>query len=441
VAVTEMSWPQLAATRPRLRQLRAKSMTTPGRLRLAMVAVLLVVLLAGLALGALTAVRRDAADVVATRDEPLMVEADRLYASLSDADATGARTFLRGGVEPADLRARYLADVRDASVQLAGLGRRVEGVAEAAAISAIAADEPVYSGLMETARANNRLGFPIGAAYVRQASDLLRERMLPAASRLYAAEARRLADHQRAGTATESLVGAMLACACALAVLLRPQLFLAQRTHRVFNVPLVSATVVLAGVTAWTAIAMATAQGDLVRAQRNGSDSVQILSAARILSLRAQADESLALVARGGGERYLTDADGVDGLLAPPSGLLGEAAQLAARTGSGAAVQALMMAWRSIRASHARLARLESTLRFEDAVQFAVGLRSREAALADRLNRRFAELIAAAQQRFEDAAGDARSALRGVSVGIPLLLGVAASLALLGLQRRVSEYR
>ena len=42
-----------------------------------------------------------------------------------------------------------------------------------------------------------------------------------------------------------------------------------------------------------------------------GSDSVQVLSAARILALRAQADESLALVARGGGDQYLTDFDAV----------------------------------------------------------------------------------------------------------------------------------
>ena len=134
VVVTEMSFPWLPATRPRIRRLRAKAATTPGRLRIAMGAVVLAVLLAGLAIGALTTVRRDAANAVATRDEPLMVQADRLYASLSDADATAATTFLRGGVEPSNLRGRYLADLRNASLQLAGLGRRVHGSVEAAAI-------------------------------------------------------------------------------------------------------------------------------------------------------------------------------------------------------------------------------------------------------------------------------------------------------------------
>ena len=439
--MTEMSFRRLPATRPRIRRLRAKAATTPGRLRIAMATVVLVTLPAGLAIGSLTTVRRNAADAVATRDEPLMVGADRLYASLSDADATAATTFLRGGAEPAELRARYLADLRDASVQLANLGHRVQGSLEPAAISAIGAALPVYSGLMETARANNRQGFPVGAAYVREASDLMRGKMLPAAGRLYASESQRLADHQRTGTSTEGLIAVLLAGACVLAVLVRAQVFLAQRTHRRFNVPLVGATLVLIGVTAWAAIGMASAHADLVRAQRDGSDSVQILSAARILWLRAQADESLALVARGGGAQYVSDTANVDGLLEPPSGLLGDAARLAARTGSVAGVQALTTDWREIRAAHVRVAKLEADGRFGEAVRLAVGAGSREAVLADRLNQRFSALIAAAQRRFEDGAGDARSALAGLAIGIPLLLAVCAALALVGLQTRLNEYR
>jgi hypothetical protein len=52
--------------------------------------VAVVLLVAGLVLAPVAAVRTDATDAVATRDEPLMVLADGLYASLSDADATAA---------------------------------------------------------------------------------------------------------------------------------------------------------------------------------------------------------------------------------------------------------------------------------------------------------------------------------------------------------------
>jgi hypothetical protein len=97
--------------------------------------------------------------------------------------------------------------------------------------------------------------------------------------------------------------------------------------------------------------------------------------------------------------------------------------------------------WREIRAAHLRVARLEQAGKFEDAVHLAVGAGAREAALADRLNRRFDTLISAAQGRFANAASDARAALGGLAIGIPLLLAITAALALAGLQTRLNEYR
>jgi hypothetical protein len=402
-----------------------------------MVAVVLAALLAGLALGAVTAVRRDATNSVATRDEPLMLAADQLYASLSDADATAATTYLRGGTEPPGLRARYLGDIRRATAQLGALNRRVQGTTDLSAVGEIGAGLPVYTGLIETARANNRQGFPVGAAYLREASLLMRQQILPAAQRLYATQSQRLSDNQRSGTSSTGLVAALIACGVALAVLLGVQVFLTWRTHRVFNVGLVAATVVLAGLVAWAAIAIASASSSLNRAQRNGSDAVQVLSAARILWLRAQADESLGLVARGGGDQYVNDVDVVHRLLVPPRGLLGEASRLAARTGSTAAIGDLAGTWRAIHAEHANVAQLEHDGDFKAAIR----ANTREAALGDRLNSGFGTQIAAAQKRFDTAASDARSSLRGLVVGIPLLIVACVALGLVGLQTRLKEYR
>jgi hypothetical protein len=145
-------------------------------------------------------------------------------------------------MEPPGLRARYLRDVRRATAQLAGLGRRVQGASEARAVAAIGADLPVYTGLMETARANNRQGFPVGAAYLREASNLMRGTILPAAGRLYAAEAQRLGGHQRTGSSTDGVIAALVVGLLALAVLVGAQVFVGFRMRRVFNVPLVAAT-------------------------------------------------------------------------------------------------------------------------------------------------------------------------------------------------------
>jgi hypothetical protein len=407
--VVEVGWNPLAAAGPGVRTLRARVSTTPGRLRVIMGAAVLAAVIAGVVLAAATSARTDAADAVATRDEPLLVGADGLYASLSDADATAATTFLRGGTEPADLRTRYLADLRRAGDQLVALGRRVRDPAEVAALRTITSDLPTYSGLMETARANNRQGFPVGAAYLRQASDLMRASILPAAGRMYAAEARRLGERQRTGTSKTVVVAALIVGIAAVCVLLAVQVFLARRMHRVFNIGLVVATVVLVGLLAWTGVAMITAGNALASSQREGSDTVQVLSAARVLWLRAQADESLALVARGGGDRYVADVGVVDHLLEPPGGLFGEARRLAAQTGSTAPIDELVSIWRGIRAEHAKVARLESGGQFGGAVRVAVGRGSRETALGDRLNQRLGAQIAAAQQRFETRCTASRS--------------------------------
>jgi hypothetical protein len=433
---------RLAPARPRIAELRRRAATTPGRLRLSMAVVVTALVVFGVVAIRAVEVRSSAVASIVTRDEPQMLQAEGLYASLSDADATAATTLLAGGLESSTRRQRYLAALRNASLQLAALGQRSQGAGEAArAIDDVAATLPVYSGLVETARANNRQGFPVGAAYLRRASKLMREQTLPAAGRLYALEARRLADDQATATSGNGLFAVMTVIGLALFALIWVQLFLARRTRRVFNVRLVAATVSVIVIGAWVTVGMIRAANATARAQREGSDSVQLLSAARILALRAQADESLALVARGGGDTYLTDFRNVASALEPPGGLLGAAEAAERRSGTAAPVAALTAQWRGYRAAHERVAALQAQKRFGEAVRLAVGPRAQVPGLADALNRGLATRIAAAQQRFEQSAHAARSAVRGLTVAIVVFLVVAAVLAVFGLKQRVDEYR
>src|SRR5260370_18073455 len=55
-------------------------------------------------------------------------------------------------------------------------------------LAALSAGLPVYAGEVGTAVADNRLGLPLGAAYLREASALLRGTLLPAASDIYTKE-------------------------------------------------------------------------------------------------------------------------------------------------------------------------------------------------------------------------------------------------------------
>ena len=173
----------------------------------------------------------------------------------------------------------------------------------ARAIAAIAASLPVYSGLVETARANNRQGFPVGAAYLRDASNLMRGRILPPPATS--------TGSSRAGSTTTS-AAATRAAGSTRPARARPGPRRADRRAGAAGPPnparcstsgLVAATALVVVLGAWLTIVMVRAGNARRDAQRTGSDSVQVLSAARILALRAQADESLALVARGGGDQ------------------------------------------------------------------------------------------------------------------------------------------
>ena len=97
---------------------RLEGETTPARLRL-LLALLILLCLAWGALAALTADQHAsaAADVVAV-SEPLSLDAEQVYTSLSDADAIAASAFLAGGLEPAEARQRYQADIAQAAVRI-----------------------------------------------------------------------------------------------------------------------------------------------------------------------------------------------------------------------------------------------------------------------------------------------------------------------------------
>src|SRR6266853_325370 len=89
--------------------------------------------------------------------------------------------FLSGGLEPLAARHRYLADIAEAASSLESATAVAGQSAAAADLARISADLPIYTGEVETARADNRLGLPLGAAYLREASGLMRGTLLPAA--------------------------------------------------------------------------------------------------------------------------------------------------------------------------------------------------------------------------------------------------------------------
>ena len=255
---------------------------------------------------------------------------------------------------------RYLADLERAGRQLAVVaGDADTSPAVRAAVATINEQLSVYAGRIDTARANIRQGNGVGAAYQRDGSRLMREEILPAATRLYRHAARGLDDNYRAGTSTNEIVLVVVAGVLVLVLLIGVQLFVTRRTNRIVNVGLAAASVLIVVMLVWTVTRFTSEQDALVRAQRNGSDQMQVLSAARFLTLRAQSDDNLALVERGPGDAYLEDFDtfsarlgGRDGT----GGLLGDARAIARRTGSQDSHSSAQCAVRGVPREHDRCA-------------------------------------------------------------------------------------
>jgi hypothetical protein len=432
---------------------RLDGATTPSRLRL-LLALLILLSLAWGVLAALTADQHAsaAADVVAV-SEPLSLDAEQIYTSLSDADATAANAFLAGGLEPAKARQRYQADITEAAIRIEAASALVGSSAartqlpghparQASAAGTAVGDDlailsgqlPAYTEEVGTARADNRLGLPLGAAYLREASGLLRGTLLPAASDIYTRESAQLTSASAQATGLPLIVVAAVAGLGLGYVLFRSSRWLSRHTHRVVNYGLLLAT--LAGLVSlvWLVAAFVVGRGDLLHAQQQGSAPAQAFARAEVAALQAHADESLTLIDNGGDDSYQKDYLAQQKLLGPGPGTLLAAVQAAGGPGSDVAAQA--RAWYQ---AHAALRAKDDAGSHGAAVQSAL---SGDAATSfARLSVTLSEGINDHQAVFAVSARSGRDAFTGLAVGMIVASLVMVGGCVWGLSRRLTEYR
>jgi hypothetical protein len=410
-------------------------------MRLATVAVVVgLLLLAVVGAGAIGA-RQRATNAVGAQAEPLLVGAEGIYTSLADADATATNTFLKSGLEPPDRRQHYLDDLSSAATKLASVAHQAGSSPQVtAALRVITTDVPTYSGLVEAARANNRLGFPVGAAYLREGSTLMQTEILPAVRQLFQIEATRLNQSYHSGQSGLDEAGLVAVAGVALAALLLSQLFLARRTNRVLNLPLLVATFLVLVLLGWTLVALGTSSARLQQARTKGSDPLQLLSSAQILLSRAQSDENLALVARGSGSQYLADFAAVTTELgAPPTGsggLIDHATIAAAPPGIPPELYTAYLA------AHNAVVNAVNSGQFAQAVEVATGAAATdELPAASQLGQAISRSIDASQKVFAAKAAAARDDLSLLALALLAAVVLAGAAAIAGLEQRINEYR
>ncbi len=414
----------LKAARRRVK-IRGQLATTPGRLRLAVVALTFGSIAFGLVVATAAGTRSRAVDDVKTT-ESLLVRAVDVSASLSDAHAIAAFSFLVGGTEPASSRERYKRELRDAAVGLSELAGEIGGPSGSGpALRGITERLTVYSGLIDSARANQRQGFPVGGAYLRRAAKEMREQMLPRAGALYEIQAGDLIAAYREGVSGSTWLAVVLAGCGMLALLAATQIYIARTSKRIVNPPLAIATVILVGLMTWVVVAFAIEQNQLSKAQSNGSDPVELLTATSILASRAQANESVGLSSRGGGAGEIRLSDVDRGFIAAVNPI-GDTSTPSARGSGGlldvaisktghptAAIDAIYAAYRSYRERHGAVFTLERAGRFDEAVDLATATSGSSNAAAEELNAALSNEVDAAQERFATEADRAGIHARG----------------------------
>ncbi|OHV28273.1 hypothetical protein BBK14_03715 [Parafrankia soli] len=421
--------------------IRRRSRTPPGFLRLlsaGLVGVLMVTLSVCL-LSTLS--RQHAVDALARDSGASFVAAQQLHAELSVADATVARAFLAGGVEPPAQRTAYQESIASASGRIVDLAL-AGGPREP--LSVLAAQLPVYTGLIERARANNRIGNVVGGAYLRQASELMQTRILPAVDRLAAEDALDIDRGYAQATRWYQPVLVGVAGAAALAALVALQIRLFRRTHRMFNLRLVAATVLVVIATGLTLLAFGVSRARLVDSRNDAFRPMTVVAQVRVLALRAWGDESLSLIARGNGDdldadaRRVTERLGYDPAGRPAgTGALATAAALDGPDAPGQDV--LVPDWERYQDTAVRVRDLVRDVGgFQEAVRVAL---DEGTSTFTRFDGDAETAFTASRERFAAGLSSAAGTYDGVAAGTGTALGLAMLLTLAGVQSRINDYR
>jgi hypothetical protein len=275
---------------------------SPSRLRLASAGT--VVLALGLSLGGWYSIdRRDTAIDDAARAAEQLIQVQDVRVQVVQADSIASTAYLVGGQEVADQRTEYDARIAAAA---SGLLASVQGATadDAQLLESVNEQLAVYAGLIEQARANNRQGFPVGAAYQRQAREVASS-LVESLREVEQSTRSRVDDSMaRAHRASWLLIVTGLVVLAALAA---GSLWLATRWRRLVNVPLAAATVIVMLVLTIGLNVNGRAVSKASDAVRGPLSAADLVAQARAAGFDARSSEALTLINRGNGASYERD--------------------------------------------------------------------------------------------------------------------------------------
>lgn len=400
---------------------RSFGSSTPARIRsisagTAVLAVLLAVF------GWIAVSRRDQALERTGDAAARLISVQEVRSAVIEADSIATTTFLVGGLELADQRSRYEDRLGDAATGIALLSDGLTGDA-LDQLTAANSTLNTFSGLVEQARSNNRQGFPVGAAYQRQASSLVRDQLLTTLDSLE----QQARDDVNDEIASAHRIGWVLPVIAlvVLGAMVAGSLWLYRRTRRLVNLPVAIGAVIVAVVVGVGLVSMGDAvssaddvvTGDLLEADR--------ISQARVAAFEARSDEALTLINRGNGQAneqaYREAADTVDAIVNGRDGR-----------------EDLADSFEEYDDTHTTLRELDDAGDWDSAVAL---LNAESAESFDSLSSDLEDVVRSRSARAETALDDAGSGLGGIRWAIVIGALLAAGLVTVGYGQRLREYR
>lgn len=403
---------------------RIDSMDTPKRLRLVTWALVALSLL--LALSGLTAMTmRSDAMTRAEAQAVQLIRIQKIQTNLLAADAIATNGFLVGGLEPADQRAAY--DERMATVGELITEAAAAQPADSVALSALNEAVDAYAGGIQQARANNRVGYPVGAQYLRNASSELRQDAMPIIANLVGANQDRVETELGRSTGWVPEVLALLT----LAGLLGASVFLARTFHRWINVGVAVATFLTLLATVF-AFSSNSSTSEAIDEVNDGPYAlVTSAAAARIEANNAKANESLTLIARGSGgafeEAWQGSATEVTGQLTTIHDLGGP--------------RELQAAWDGYADEHASIREKDDAGEWDDAVAQATDPEGAANTQFTTFDTALADYVFEQETEVVDGLRDPGTTTFGLGIMIAICGVGAAAGSLVGVGQRLKEYR
>lgn len=411
----------------RLRRQASSAMQgTPGRLRVLAAVLVLAAVVFGL--GAAQAFRSaHGALERAEHNTSQLVRVQSIHTSLVRADANVTNAFLVGGIEPAEQRSDYEAAIAEATRLVAAASRAQP--ADANALAELNSQIVAYTGLVERARSNNRQGLPVGAQYLRDASAAFSADSLPILDALVKSNEERVQTEFDASSRSTLIL--LLVGVLALGAVLAGSWWLARRTHRLINVPLVAGGAAIL-LTFGAGLVGLSGTNGTVGEIRDGAYSWTLAAAkARIAAFDAKSNESLTLIARGSGAAFEKGWQESSAEVLRESGAVDDHAAGLART------------WGAYSSAHAAVRAADDGGNWDQAVRLAIDKKAPSSP-----NVAFAAFDDASAKALAEASALTTDGLSGTRGWLPVaavlalvLSALAAALAWWGVSQRLEEYR